>query len=456
MGVTVKRAVTTLVAAMLLILVMALIVLTIRPIPLPFVSDYIKNQLDNRFHAYYIDFDNAQTRWRPIKGTLEVHLNSARALDYGENILASIPTVLAEVSIKSIFNERLVLQNLEFQNPRISFIRTTGGALKFDIGSSDDGSSGRVLETILIYMVTAPTILTTTNESPTDLRIVSSDLTIGDEITGSLLHAPNANISLMPNIEGIGCAYDFKIFARGEYLHISGDCLYKTASEEFNLLINLDEARPALLTEISPQFSYLTPLEVRLSGEVRLELDKFLTVKQAEFDLTSENGSLEVTDYYGKNLDINALHIAGKALNNFSHIEFDNVMVQLDEAKAEASGLFLVDSENLDFKLNTFISGTLISSLLPRWFAYLENENLDCLSLSPSNIYKQSSLTIDGIFNLRHNQINALGHISCLDQRLADNDIDYSENTNLATKIDNIQKFSMDGTIDAPNLTTVQ
>ncbi|MBT8125770.1 MAG: hypothetical protein KJO81_13165 [Gammaproteobacteria bacterium] len=430
--------------------------MTIRPIPLPFLSNYIKDQLDNRFHAYYVDFDDAQTRWRPIKGTLEIHLNSTRALDYGDNVLASIPKVLAEVRTKSIFNDHLMLQNLEFQNPRISFIRTTGGALKFDIGNSDDGSSGRVLETILIYMVTAPTTLTAINESLTDLRIVSSDLTLGDEITGSLLHAPNANITLMPNNEGIGCAYDFKVFARGEYLHISGDCLYKTASEEFSLLVNLDEVRPALLTEISPQFSYLTPLEVRLSGEVRLELDKLLAVKQVEFNLTSGSGSLEVTDYLGKNLDINTLHIAGKALNNFSHIEFDNVMVQLDEAKAEASGLFLTDNENLDFKLNTFISGTLITSLLPRWFAYLETDNLDCLNSSPSNIYKQSSLAIDGIYNLKQNQINALGNISCLDQKLADNDVNHSVNKNLATKIENMQKFSMDGAIDAPNLTTIQ
>ncbi|NNC68471.1 MAG: hypothetical protein HKN83_10610 [Gammaproteobacteria bacterium] len=430
--------------------------MTIRPIPLPFLSNYIKDQLGNRFHAYYVDFDDAQTRWRPIKGTLEVHLNSTRALDYGDNVLALVPKVLAEVRTKSIFNDHLMLQNLEFQNPRISFIRTTGGALKFDIGNSDDGSSGRVLETILIYMVTAPTTLTAINESLTDLRIVSSDLTLGDEITGSLLHAPNANITLMPNNEGIGCAYDFKVFARGEYLHISGDCLYKTASEEFSLLVNLDEVRPALLTEISPQFSYLTPLEVRLSGEVRLELDKLLAVKQVEFNLTSGSGSLEVTDYLGKNLDINALHIAGKALNNFSHIEFDNVMVQLDEAKAEASGLFLSDNENLDFKLNTFISGTLITSLLPRWFAYLETDNLDCLNSSPSNIYKQSSLAIDGIYNLKQNQINALGNISCLDQKLADNDVNHSVNKNLATKIENMQKFSMDGAIDAPNLTTIQ
>ena len=444
MSVTVKRAVTTLIAAMLLISITVLITMTIRPIPLPFLSSYIENQLNSRLHAYYIDFDDAQTRWRPIKGTIEVHLNSVRALDYGDNLLARIPKALAEISAKTIFNKHVTLQYLELHNPKISFIHTMGGALKFDIGNSNDGSSGKVLETILINMVTAPTTHTTKNESFKDLRIVNSDLILGDEVTGSLLHAPNANITLTPNNKGIGCAYDFKIFARGEYLHISGDCLYKTASEELNLLVNLNKVRPALLTEISPQFSYLTPLEVRLSGEVRLELDNLLNVKQAEFDLTSGNGSLEVTDYFGKNLNINSLHIVGKALNNFSHIEFDNVMVQLDEAKAEANGLFLTDKDNLDFNINTSISGTLISSLLPRWFAYLETESMNCLSSTTSNIYQESSLNIDGTYNLMENQINASGHITCLDKRLADNEIN------------NMQKFSMHGSIDAPNLTTIQ
>ncbi len=456
MSVTVKRAVTILVAAMLLILITVLIVMTIRPISLPFLSNYIENQLETHLHTYYIDFYDARARWRPLKGTLEFHLNSARALDHGKNVLVSIPKVLAEVRTESIFNKHLILQHLEFQEPRISFTRTTDGSLKFDIGSSDDGSSGKILETILINMDTTPTLPSSTNESVTDLRIVNSDLTISDEITGSLLHAPNANITLIAKNEGIGCAYDFNVFARGEYLHLSGDCLYKTATEEFDLSVNLDEIRPALLTEISPQFFYLTPLEVRLSGEVRLELDKFLTVKKAEFDLTSGNGSLEIIDYFGKNLDINAFHIAGKTLNNFSHIEFDNVMVQLDKAKAEASGLFLIDKENLDFKLNAFISGTLITNLLPRWFSYLETDNLDCISSLSSNNLKRSSLTIDGIYNLKQNQINAIGKISCLDQRLADDDINHSITKYLETKINSTQKFSVDGTFESPNLKTIQ
>lgn len=445
MSVTVKRAVTTIVAVMLLTFITVLIVMTIRPIPLPFLSSYIKNQLDNRFHAYYVDFDNAQTRWRPIKGTLEVHLSSARALDYGENELASVPKVLAEISIKSIFNPPLMTQNIEIQNPKISFIRTTGGALKFDIGNTDDGSSGRVLETIFINLATIPTTPSITEETLTNLRIVNSDLTIGDEISGSLVHVPKANITLMPDTEGIGCAYDFKIFARGEYLHISGDCLYKTASQYFNLLVNLDEVRPALLTDISPHFSYLTPLEVRLSGIVELELDKLLNVNKVKFDLVSKKGTLELADYFGKNININTLQIIGKALNDFSHIELDTVVVNLDDAKAEGSALFLTDNENLDFKLTTFLTGSSITSLLPHWFSYLETGDLDCINTSPSSTNKQSSLALDGIYNLESHQINASGKISCLDQKLANNGMNNS-----------MQEFMMDGKVNAPNLTTVQ
>ena len=456
MSVTVKRTVTILVTTMLLSVLTILILIAIRPLPLPFLSSYIRNQLDNRFHAYYVDFDSVQTRWRPISGTLEFHLNSARALDYGDIMLASVPKVLAEVSLDSIFQEQILIKGIEFQNPKISFIRTVGGALKFDIGSTDDGSSGRILETILIYVATVPAIFNSNQESITDLRILDSDLTLGDEKSGSLLHVPNANITLIPNAEGVGCAYDFNVLARSENLHISGECLYKTANEKLNLLVNLDEVRPALLTEISPQFSYLTPLEVRLSGEVKLELDKLLTIKKAEFDLTSGKGTLELIEHFGKNLDVKTLHIVGKILNDFSKIELNSLVLSLEEEKAEANAIFLRNDDTLDIKVNALLSGSSITKLLPRWFAYLENENLDCINSSPSNSYTQSSLTFDGTYDIKQHQINALGRISCLEQKLVDNDTNLSPSTNIETKTDAMQRFRMDGAFESPNLTTIQ
>ena len=131
-----KRAVTTLISVVVLIIITILITTIIRPTHLPFVSNYIRSQLDNRFHAYYVDFDNVRTRWYPAKGVLEFHLNSARALDYGENVLATIPKVLVKVRIKSMFGGTIKLQELELQNPKISLIRTESGAIKSKLTDS--------------------------------------------------------------------------------------------------------------------------------------------------------------------------------------------------------------------------------------------------------------------------------------------------------------------------------
>ena len=455
MSITVKRAVTALISVVILILITTLIVIAIRPIPLPFLSSYIRSQLDNRFHAYYVDFEYAQTRWRPIKKVLEFHLNSVYAADYGENVLATVPKIVVALGVKSFPRYTLEIREVELQNPKISLIRTDGGALKFDLGNSDDGSSGRILKTILINIATTSTAETNNQTYFTGFRILNSDLTLGDEISGSLLHVSNANINLIPNPEGIGCNYDFSVFARGEYLHFSGECLYKTADEKINLLVNFDEVRPALLTEILPQFNYFTPLEVRLSGKVQLELDKFLTVHEAVFDLRSGKGTLEIIEYFGSNLEVNSVHITGKALNDFSHIEFDKLTVDLEETKAEINALFLKTNNKLDIKLNAHFKGTSISTLLPRWFTYLENEKLNCLHAS-SKAYTQSSLTIDGTYDLNKHHIKALGHITCLDKILSNQDSDLSTNTNLVKNSEVMQKFRMDGPFTSPNLATIQ
>lgn len=455
MNVTVKNTVTTFLLAIVLILTALLILISIRPISLPFVTDYMRSQLDNRFHAYYVDFDDVRTRWHPFNGKLEFHLNSVRAVNYGEIKLATVPKVIVEIDADSVFNNTKQLRTIELQNPKISLIRSHGGALKFDIGSTHDGSSGRILETILIYIATAPIYKTENSESSVDIRITNSDLVIGDEITGSLLHAPDANINLIPNDEGVSCAYEFNVFARGEYLNISGNCLYNTAIEKFNLLVKLHEVRPALLTGFLPQFTYFTPLEVELSGDIHLELDKFLTVENATFDLKSEKGTLEIVEILGNNLTINSLHISGKALNKLSHIELDRLSLDLKDNNVEANALFLRDRDNLDIKVNAFFKGNSISDLLPRWFAYLETDDLSCLE-NLDNGYHHSSISIDGTYDLGQHKINALGNFKCHDILLSNNDNDFSLDDYLSSAANTDLNFRVDGTLTSPNLATTQ
>ena len=456
MYITVKKTVSIFILAILLLITILLIVCSIRPISLPFVSHLINSELDNKFHAYYINFDQVKTRIHVSKGILEFHYHSVKALDYGNNVLGSVPKVLIEIPISSFFNEKVLIKNIELLNPKISFIRTTGGALKFDIGSTDDGSSGRILETILIYVATLPTNYKSGNDLLTTFRINTSDLTLGDEITGSLLRVPNANISLEPNPKGVTCSYDFNLYARGENLHVSGECLYKTNIEQLNLLVNLDEVRPALLTEISPQFSYLTPIEMRLSGEIKLEIDKLSSLDKAEFDLTSGKGTLELIDFYGKNLEVNALNISGRILNNFSHLEIDELKLDLENAKANAHARFSKNEQAIDLKLNAFLSGSEIADLLPRWIGYLDNENIDCINTSLPNTREVSSFIINGMYHLQQKKINALGKISCLKDNLNVNEISLFEASYFDANAESGQRFKIDGPFDSPKLTTMQ
>ncbi len=455
MNVTAKKTVTTLVLSVISILVVTLLLISLFPISLPFASNYVRNQLDNRFHAYYVNFDTLRTQWHPFDGRIKFHLDDVRAMDYGNNTLATVPKVIIEIAASTLFNDLKKVHAVELHNPKISLIRSHGGALKFDIGNSHDGSSGRILETILIHVATIPSNLYQNTNASANFRIIGSDLTLGDEITGSLLRVPNANIDLSPDNNGVNCTYKFNIFASGEYLNILGDCLYNTASKNFNLSVNLDKVRPALLTEFFPQFTYLTPLEVQLSGKIQLEFDDLLNVNKAVFDLTSGNGTLEVIEILGNNLEINSLHIVGKALNEFSHIELDRLSIDLNDNNVEANALFLKDKNILDIKLNAFIQGNSVLDLLPRWFDYLKTEELDCIENNDKS-FRHSSISIDGTYDLTQHKINAFGHFKCHEIMLSSNSQKHSLDDYLNSTIKTDLNFRMDGPLDSPNLATTE
>lgn len=455
MNVTARKTVATLALAVMTISVVILVLISVYPIPLPFVSTYIRNQLDNRFHAYYVDFDTLRTRWHPFNGKIEFHLDSVRAIDYGNNNLATVPTVIIEIEANTIFKDSKKLHTMELHNPKISLIRSHGGASRFDIGSTHDDSSGRILETILIHTATIPSNDYLESNIPTNYRIINSDLTLGDGTTGSSLHTSNANIDLNSNNNGVYCGYRFNVFARDEYLNILGDCLYNTVNKKFDVSVNVDKVRPALLTEFLSQFTYFTPLEVQLSGEIKLEFDNLLNANKAVFDITSGNGTLEVIETLGRNLEINSLHISGKALNEFSHIKLDRLSIDLNDQNVEANTLLSRDKDMLNIKLNAFIKGSSVSDLLPRWFAYLKTEDLDCIESNDSS-YSHSSILIDGTYDLAKHKIDTLGHFKCHEILLTSNSQQHSLDDYLNSTIKADLSFRVDGPLDSSNLATVQ
>jgi hypothetical protein len=451
--VTARKTVTVFTLVISTTLIVMIILVSIRPISLPLLSSYFKDQFANKFEGYVVEFAAIQAQWRPLEGNIDLHFDSISVNDQSNNSLANVPKALLKINTNSIFNETKDIKTIELHNPNISLIRSSRNKLNFDVGNTNRGASNKVFATLLLFAEDRSQKAGEQHNSSVNLRIINSDLMISDEMSGSLLHASNAYVNVSTNKSEIKCRYEFNIFASGEIIHLNGDCSHNHVNGNSVLTVNVDKVRPALLTEFFPVFAYFSPIEVQLSGILQFEFDELLQVNKATFDLVSENGSLEVIEAIGNNLNINSLHIAGSALNQFSHISLDRLSIALEDNHIEADALFLKNRNILDLKLNVLIQGSSIAELLPRWFAYLKTEQLDCIE-EDDDEYHYSSISIDGTYDLSQNKINALGHFICHEYLLSINS--FSSDGNLSSTVHNDLNFRMDGTLDSPNLSTAR
>ncbi len=384
-GSGIKRKLLAACAAILLTAVALLALVSVKSVSLPFVPGLVSGYLDRNFYAYDVAFDELRVRWHPLGNVVEFQISGVYAADFNGETIASIPEVVVGLTLSSLISADPEYRYVAIMRPRVSLVRTAGGAVKFDIGSSTDGSSGRILEHLLIGIATAPTHTEGMDAFPR-ISIAEARASVGDEVSGSLLRVSNADVVLAPDPKGVRSHYDIEIVTNGGKLHLSAESLYKTSDQRIDLSVDLDRFRPALLAEILPQLFYLAPVEVPLSGKVELQLDKFLTVSRAVFDLTGEIGSLEVVEHIGRNVKLTGLRVRGNMSEALSRVQLDELWIETTGGTVMMRGAFASQNQVLSIKTDALLSGTSLDAIVPQWFAHLESA-IDKLNFvaSPDN-----------------------------------------------------------------------
>ena len=346
-------------------------ILTAAFYPMPFLKSSVQKLIDSRFTTYDIKFEEFSFRWYPMDNNFEVLFVEPRAIDPRGDLLASVSQIRVGVDALFLITGDIVAEYIVIQGPVINFFRTAGGAVKFDIGTGDQGASGVVLEDLLVGISTAPI---TTGEPTSFPRVVvdKARINLGDEVSGVRVRIPVANVEIHPDIQGVRSKYKIEIASGDNRLKFDADSLYKTADQRIELNLALDRVRIGMLAHLFPNISYLEPLEVPVSGDIKMELDKFLNIQTAEFDLYGESGSLELADYTGINLQISSIHTSGRALQGASHIQIDLMEVNLTDAKVSLSGDFINCGGAVNMVTDISLTETTLASLMPRWFAHLE------------------------------------------------------------------------------------
>ncbi len=259
------------------------------PLSVAFLGPRLQEDIGARlYYAYDVKFDDLELRWSDGNGNIGLAPVGVRVADYSLQDIATVPEIIAGLSPGKLLGGDMRLAAITVVRPRIRWIKTAGGAIKFDIGAKKPGDSGKILEDFLITLASAPDPEEGSENILPDMRIIDADIQIGNELENSTVHISDADILIAPHAEGVQSAFDLTVETASQPVNISAKDLYRTKDQQIELTLKFTDMALNGLGAMLPGAIPETLLNEALSGTVELDMDKFFSLKAANFDLDGE------------------------------------------------------------------------------------------------------------------------------------------------------------------------
>ncbi len=241
--------------------------LAVDPVSVAFMDPDLRESLGEKLnYAYDVKFDDLELRWSDGHGNMGLALVGVRVADYSAQDIASVPEIVVGLSPAGIIGGDMKPKAITVVAPRIRWIKTAGGAIKFDIGADKPGDSGKILEDFLITLAAAPEPQEGEKKILPEMRIIDAEITIGNEVDNSSLLVSDADILIAPHAKGV--------------------------RSTFELALNFTDLALDGLAALLPGPVPGPIMSEPVSGSIRLDMDKFFAVDAAEFDLSGKALSL--------------------------------------------------------------------------------------------------------------------------------------------------------------------
>ena len=267
--------------------------LAVGPVSIAFLGPSLRESLSELvYYAYDIKFDELELRWSDGYGNTGLALVGVRVADYSLEDIASVPEIVVGLSPGGMIGGDMKPEAITVVGPKIRWIKTTGGAIKFDIGADKPGDSGKILEDFLITMAAAPDPQEGEQNVLPEMRIVDAEIMIGNESENSNLRISDADILIAPHAMGVRSTFELVIETATRPVHITAEGLYRTKDQRIELALNFKDLALDGLGSVLPAAVPGTIMSEAVSGSIQLDMDKFFSVDAAEFDLSGKALSL--------------------------------------------------------------------------------------------------------------------------------------------------------------------
>jgi hypothetical protein len=269
--------------------------LAVGPVSVAFLGPGLREALGEKlYYAYDVKFDGLELRWSDGYGHTGLALIDVRVADYSLQDIASVPEIVVGLSPGAMLLGDGQPKAITVKRPKVRWIKTAGGAVKFDIGADKPGDSGKILEDVLITLAAAPDPEEGDEEKKAlpELRVADAEILIGNELAESDLRIADADILIAPDEQGVRSSFELAVDTPGQPVHLSAEGLYRTRDQRIELAVRFADLALDSLGALLPSPVPQPILREALSGTVNFDMDKFFSVDATEFDLAGDSLSL--------------------------------------------------------------------------------------------------------------------------------------------------------------------
>lgn len=368
-----RKALLLILAIPALIALCLLLVAAAGSVRIPLAKEYANTYLHDRYPFHDVDFDAALLSWQAGAWLVDLHLEKVTLSDAAGDVVASVPALVVALEPLSLLRGDPRPRTILLDRPVIRLERTSGGALKIDIGTTQDGASGSV-GLMMLTDLAASGAGPASEIPPPGFAVDEAELLLVDERSGARFGFAPASLVLRQVEQGVRADAVLGAVTSGERLEVELMAVFRTSDRSVWIDAEFSNANPAILSDLLPNLRALGPVEVALNGHATAVLNGDLTLRAAEMALRGGPGSLEIAPYTGRNVALNSLRAAVTYAQGGGQLEIRDLMLDLQGRQLTGS-LSSVAAQEQDHRV---ISGDLTlghaswSDILPVWFAALE------------------------------------------------------------------------------------
>ncbi|MEC8699382.1 MAG: hypothetical protein VXY20_08580, partial [Pseudomonadota bacterium] len=343
------------------------------PIPLDYATPYIERALSTESTSLEAKIQNIELVWAGWGDAFDIRIYNAAILGSGGKILATLPETSVGFSVPALFRGLIAPTHLEVYGLSASVERAEDGriAMGFFAGK-DEAADQEFADNIPGYIAkfSEPGDLESAFGYLDAIRVMDVDLRYSDLQTGAKWHAPETNIELIREADGLEAIASMGLNFGERRSRLRAHAVFSPDRPVIDIAVDLDEFYPSDLAARLPEISILKPISLPISGQVRVSAQHTGVIGSVAFDLKGAVGS------FAGNVIVNAeneydltVNLSGVRLNEFSALlpELTNKVQFEASADARASGQIssFGKVQNLEMRVETGAGLVHYSSVLP-------------------------------------------------------------------------------------------